>query len=390
MNTSFDPSRTVLLGTDLRMLLDSEHISYGEVHSALKIKGIYIGNTEKSVTVPLLASTLLTPDALSALLERSVSRESQPKTKVSEIELQDGIADWVSPLKEKPIPDVVEKMGNVELTLAPQLTVSNDNKVYFEYEIVRRDFSKDLLQRELRFGGKIVVERDGAALRLDFEATHSSKETEAINRRLISHICQALKSANVTKTDEAKQITFGEFSNEERARFFRRLTEGVPGKLGAGNVDDIELKRDAEKSLPDDPKISWMGDSVRRLRIDGKKMNEVFLVSDESFYRYYHFQKMDISFPLTDGAVKGVCEISFSFSTTSRLGQSDPAAEFVFTPTKFSYDGVVNADAKKRVGENVSRALRQLIESKYRLMKDERAKTEGTDVPKVSDGNSQP
>ena len=75
------------LGAELRVLLNSEHVSYGEVHSALKAKGIFSGSNDKSVTVPLLSATLLTPSGYSALIEASVDRDSKPKVKVSALDL---------------------------------------------------------------------------------------------------------------------------------------------------------------------------------------------------------------------------------------------------------------------------------------------------------------
>jgi hypothetical protein len=81
MNPGFDINSSIFLGNDLRVLLNSDHISYGEIHNTLKEKGVFIGNNEKSVTVPLLSATLLTPDDFSKLIESSVNRESRPKVK---------------------------------------------------------------------------------------------------------------------------------------------------------------------------------------------------------------------------------------------------------------------------------------------------------------------
>ena len=43
MDTKFDIRSTILSGNELRVLLNSEHISYGEIHNTLKSKGIIIG-----------------------------------------------------------------------------------------------------------------------------------------------------------------------------------------------------------------------------------------------------------------------------------------------------------------------------------------------------------
>ena len=87
MKQVLDSNYLIPLGSELRVLLNSEHISYGEVHSALKTKGIFSGSNDKSITVPLLAATLLTPSGYSALIEASVDRDSKPKMKVSALDL---------------------------------------------------------------------------------------------------------------------------------------------------------------------------------------------------------------------------------------------------------------------------------------------------------------
>ena len=60
----FDYERAMLWGDRLRVLLNSDHISNGEITETLKEKGIFIGSSEKSDTVPLLSACLLTPGPL--------------------------------------------------------------------------------------------------------------------------------------------------------------------------------------------------------------------------------------------------------------------------------------------------------------------------------------
>ncbi|EKS5497081.1 hypothetical protein QB888_004664, partial [Escherichia coli] len=100
MENKFDIKSNILSGGDLRVLLNSDHISYGEIHNTLKKKGIFIGDADKSITVPLLSSTLLTPDQFSLLIETSVNRESTPKNKTLSHDLTSDDVDWITPLRE--------------------------------------------------------------------------------------------------------------------------------------------------------------------------------------------------------------------------------------------------------------------------------------------------
>ena len=49
MKERLDIHSTIPSGTELRILLNSEHISYGEVQTTLREKGIFVGDSEKSV-----------------------------------------------------------------------------------------------------------------------------------------------------------------------------------------------------------------------------------------------------------------------------------------------------------------------------------------------------
>lgn len=300
-------------GSDLRMLLNSEHISYGEIHSLLKSKGIFVGNTDKSITVPLLSATLLTPTEFSNLIENSIDRDLKPKTKISALELIDTTSDWISPLKAKLFDsdfDPSVKIDGVEFISTPKIVFDNKGKLRILYEIVRKDFSKEFTKRELKFSGEIIIEQQGNNLKLDFTSTHSSKETETINRRLLSRVSKVLKEAGTTTSEIPNRITFGNFSDLERVRFFKRLTAGYNEVLKRGDVHDMEISRDpSSPKLPDDPKVSWLNQTVRRLKIDGVKLNDVFLISDEKYYHYYYIQQMNVTYPYSVATNEGKCKI---------------------------------------------------------------------------------
>jgi len=370
MSTALDVQSTIVYGAQLRILLNSEHISYGEVHATLKEKGIFVGNSDKSVTVPLLSSTLLTPSNFSELIDSSVSRDSQPKIKVSALSLVSASSDWIEPLKKELFaPDFDATGGHGEFSVSPEVVVKGQ-AISIPYTIRRQDFSKDWIERELFFDGEIVVERQGSSLKLDFVSTHSSKETEAINRRITSRISQVLHAENIVAKAEPDRITFGSFANEERVRFFKRLTAGWQGVLSPGSVSDIEVTLDAKgPPLPNDPEIAWMNQSVRRLTIDGERLNNIFLMANEKYYKHYHIQHMDVTFPFTDGANKGDGKVTFSFSSSSR---GEPDAELTFECSRLSFDDTVNADAKRSASSAVQHAVRALIEAKFAEMLSER------------------
>ena len=372
---SIDLKSTIVSGSDLRILLGSDHLSYGEIYSALKEKGIFVGNAEKAITVPLLSSTLLTPDAFTRLIESSVNRESQPKIKVAGLNLVSENGDWITPLKKSLFDDSFNALSGasgIDFIKNPSLVVTNSNKVSIPYQICRHDYSKDWIQRELSFDGQIIVERQNGKLKLEFITTHTSKETELVNKRISSRIAKVLHGEQLVSNDEPISITFGSLSNEERVRYFKRLTAGHANCLSIGRVNDIEICLDSDApALPDDPEISWMKQTVRRFNVDGDRLNDIFLINDEKYYKHYHIQRMDVTFPFTVDANSGECRVSFSFSGTK---SSQVNSELIFECVKWTHNAQPNADAKKNIVLDVQHAVRSMIELKYQLAISERAK----------------
>ncbi len=356
-------------GSELRILLNSEHISYGETHGSLKSKGIFVGNNDKAITVPILSATLLTPIEFSRLIESSVDRDSKPKVKVSALNLVSANSDWITPLKSdlfKPEFNPCANVDSVDFVDVPGIVVDGKDKIRIPYVINRKDFSQDWIKRELNFSGEITIERQGANLNLDFASKHSSRETEAINRRLISRISKILKDAGATQSENERRITFGSFTNVERVRFFKRLTGGFGKILGKGSVNDMEINRDISgPPLPDDPQVAWMNQTVKRLKIDGEKLNDIFLISDEKYYPFYHVQRIDVTYTYAVATNSGVCRAGFFFSSPTKSDAAKDDSELTFEILKITYDHQANSDARKEIGAKLERTIRDLIELEY-------------------------
>lgn len=378
MKQVLDSNFLIPLGAELRVLLNSEHISYGEIHSVLKTKGIFSGNTDKSVTVPLLSATLLTPSGYSALIEASVDRDSKPKVKVSAIDLDVQCIDWSTPLKNLFGTDFnpFVNIENIDVVEIPFVSVLEKDKVRITYSIVRKDFSKDWTKRELRFNGDVTIERQEGRLKLDFSSTHSSKETESVNRRITAQIFRTLKASGITRSEKERRITFESFNNDERVRFFKRLTGGYGNLIGKGSVNDMEINRDSTcPPLPNDPQIAWMNQAVKHLKIDGHKLNDIFLISDEKYYQYYHVQRIDVTYDFTIAVNSGKVRVGFFFSAPAKAESVKEDAELTFEILRVNHEHTVSFDTKKRLNVQISSHIRSLIEIQFERIEKERTQS---------------
>ena len=102
MSSILENKSTIPFGAELKVLLNSDLISYGQIQNSLKSKGVFIGNStkDKDIIAPLLSSMLLKPTEFSELIDQSIVRESKPKTRTAlPLEIAAKDADWISALK---------------------------------------------------------------------------------------------------------------------------------------------------------------------------------------------------------------------------------------------------------------------------------------------------
>lgn len=350
MSKQIDLKGLIPSGEELRILLNSHHISDGDINSTLKEKGVFCGNSDKIISVPLLTATLLTSDEYAKIIDNSISRSSKPKNKISSLELVGADVDLNAPLKNlfssqfNPFEDI----PNIEVTKRPNPIFDKNNIVRIKYEIKRKDFSKDFLKREISFEGEIVVQKKGTDLAVEFLSTHTSKETETINQRISTAIAKELKNFGVVKSDIESKITFNAFKEIERVRFFKRLTAGQGVFLILDNVNELVISREAStKPLPDDPKVSWMNQTVKYMTIDGDRLHNIFLISDEKYYQYYFIDNMELTYKYEFGINKGQVKIAFFFSSSSRKKDFDRSSELAFEIVSIKTENETTAIVKK-------------------------------------------
>lgn len=358
-----DLDRCILWGDRLRVLLNSSHISYGEINELLREKGVFLDSTDKSVTVPLLSSCLLTPGEFSRLIARSYTRESLDKYKTDKVTLTSPTADWQSTILE----NFENFLGGLSLDPGhefvdyPTITKRPSGELEILYTIKREDYSKDWIERELQFSGGIVVSRRDGDLILELQKTHTSKETDRINNVLVKAVTTQWKDNGLIKEQKPQSIRFDDFSNEERIWFFMLLTGAKGGALSFDELVDIEIVRDESAGqLPDDPAINWMEGRVKRIRISGEKLDKLGLITNKAFHRYCLLVKMSAVYQFQSGATKGKCSVVFWFGGKAVHGQ-----DFSNTELNISIDRIprLGKDAEYEVRRKILRSLCDLQDS---------------------------
>jgi hypothetical protein len=318
----FDYERAMLWGDRLRLLLNSDHISSGEINETLKEKGIFIGSTERTDTVPLLSACLLTPDEFKRLIEKSFVRESGKKYSSDKFKLTAAGVQW----KEELLNNFDSMIGGIELdggrefASEPTVSVDPNGCVHISYSLRIVDFSADFIEQEIVYPGEILLKESGDGLDVEASKTRTSKDTSKINDAVIGAIGKFYKAKGITFSEKPESIIFDDFTNSERIQFFLHLTSIQSPEFSFKEIGNFEIIRDQEAgALPKEQRIEWMDGHVNKIQIKGSDLGKIFLLQEKNYYQYYYLVRMTATYAFKFGANAGDCGIEFSFSgKTSR------------------------------------------------------------------------
>ncbi len=365
----FDYERAMLWGDRLRVLLNSDHISNGEITETLKEKGIFIGSGEKSDTVPLLSACLLTPNEFTNLVEKSFVRESGKKYSSSKFKLTSSDADWKTEIQNN-FDSVIEgiKLGDDRVFASePALSIDPDGNVRITYSVRVLDFSKDWINQEITYPGEILLKQSGNGLEIEVNKSRTSQDTNKLNDAITGAIGKFCKSKGITADEKPESIIFDDFTNNERIRFFLKLTSANTPELSFKEIGDFEIIRDQEAGvLPKEERIEWMEGHVNKIQIKGSDLGKVFLLKEESYYHYYYLIKMTATYAFKFGANAGDCGIEFAFS--GKTSRDDNYSGTVFD---FSIERLPRLEegSKNRVRKDIIQRIQAAIDAAFKHVK---------------------
>ncbi|WP_277373496.1 hypothetical protein [Pseudomonas sp. AA-38] len=327
----FDYERAILWGDRLRILLNSDHISRGEIVETLKEKGIFVGSTDKSDTVPLLSACLLTPNEFKRLIEKSFIRESGKKYSSDKFKLTSPEADWKAELLDNfdsVIGGITLDEGR-EFASEPEISVDANGELRIAYSLRVLDFSTDFIEQEMTYPGEIRLKQSDNSLEIEANKFRTSKDTNRLNEALTSAIGKFYKSRGVTTNEKPEAIIFDDFTNSERIRFFLQLTSMRTPEFSFKEIGTFEIIRDQEAgALPKEQRIEWMEGHVNKIQIKGKDLGKIFLLEEPAYYQYYYLVKMTAIYAFKFGTSVGDCSIEFAFS--GKASRDDNYSRTVF------------------------------------------------------------
>lgn len=116
-----------------------------------------------------------------------------------------------------------------------------------------------------------------------------------------------------------------------------------------------------------------MNNTVTLMKIDGNRLHDIFLMSDEIYYKYYYIHNMLVTYKYSGASNSGTLKICFFFSSSSRKKLSfDKDAELTFVIAGSNYENQPTASSRKNIENDISEKIRTMIKTEYQKILSER------------------
>lgn len=312
-------------GEHLRGLLQNSLITESQLRTLLREKGIYFCESIKEKMVPVLSSLLLSPKEFDILKEHQKTKEDKEKRHESRFktELQVTTQNLKQALKSFNLNDLdTNKFKNYKYK-TPLVTFEEDKEkkqLSVTYEIERYQRNKSFSEQVEFYKGTIILDCNGNNLEIITKNISTAKETLDINRNIINHIRNKLvENRIITTTTKEEKILMSDMSNEEIIQFLLAFTDNTKLKdIKFEDVKSIDIEIDESIPLPDKSDIKWMESKINKLKLDGKKIEEIKLLTEDTNHKYLKCWGLAAVFKYDNTIGKGDSIVEFRFNSTSK------------------------------------------------------------------------
>jgi len=341
MNKSpVDIDRFLPFGEMLRGFLEQPFISKTDLAAMLKERGVFTYQSEKRDTIPWITNLLLSPIEFDRLQEAQRTKEDNPKVNTqtipwsSDSTLIDSVPDNFD------INSVLDlEFSNFSVVGSPNFIPvdGNADHLLLEFEIERKDYSKNWASAESQFKGSLELRKIRQGSEVKLVVTHTANETKYVANKATSGLVKHFKEKHhVKEKDEIKRITFDLFTNPGRIFYLLSLTKNVASSLVVfEDLVDVEFAPDPNSSLPD--KIKWMEKRIDDLKLNGKGLHNTLFVKDKELHPHVHLYHALSRFKFDYRGLLGKCVISIGFPEYGRTKEQKSELEVNIKSISFDH-----------------------------------------------------
>ena len=367
MNDTINTDTLLPVGERLKPLLSKSCISESDMKNILAERGVYIGDSDKKSSIPILTLSILSPREFEKLQELQKTKEDSLKTKIIKAKSQsDKNLNNLIPQDLVKRDDLIDEYDCFDFDTDLSFNMDDQNKLVLDYTIIREDVTKDWANNKSRYTGRVEIEKSVTQGMICFRNEYTSSETEVINKKIIKMVTNHLQIlGEISNKESPFEITSDKFNNIQRFAFMLQLANDSPsGFLSFEAVKNIEIGPDRKVNMPDNTK--WMGGSVKNIIINsekGKTLENIEYISDKQYHEFLILRKVQAQYKFSFGVLEGQCIVEYGFPHYFRSHVRNHSFE-VSVPKIYFYK-----DSKSENSRNASRFIlkefQDMIQQKY-------------------------
>lgn len=367
MNDTINTDTLLPVGERLKPLLSKSCISESDMKNLLAERGVYIGDSNKKLSIPILTLSILSPREFEKLQELQKTKEDSLKTKVTKTKSQsDRNLNDLIPQDLIKKDELIDEYDCFDFDTDLSFNMDNQNKLVLDYTIIREDITKDWANNKSRYTGRVEIEKSETQGMIRFSNEYTSSETEAINKKIIKIVSNHLQTeGEISHKEKPFEITSDKFNNIQRFAFMLQLANDSPnGFLTFEAVKNIEIGPDKTFTMPDNAK--WMEGSVKNIIINSEKgetLENVEYISDKQYHEFLILRQVQAKYKFSFGALKGRCIVEYGFPHYFRSHVRNNSFEVSVPKIYFS------KDSRSENSRNASRAIlkefQDMLQQKY-------------------------
>ncbi len=371
MGQTYNCQTLLPVGEKIKSLLNKSCISESNMRSILANRGVFVSDGTKKTTIPLLTLSILSPNEFETLQEFQKTKEDSLKIKTSKsISLTGSNLNTIVPLDIISSESLVEDISTFSFNSDLNFLIANPNQLTLDYEILREDISKDWVDSQSTFAGRVEIVKNPSDSEITFKNEFTSTETENINYKIIKVVSNYLKANNeMSSSDTLIEITSEKFNNAERFSFMLQLTNDSPnGFLRFQAVKNVEIGPDKTIKLPNEGK--WMEGSVKNIIINSEKgetLENIEYISNTVYHESLILREVQAQYRFDFGSIKGTCIIEYGFPHYFRNYARGKSFESSIAKIYFAKDS--SSNSYKSASRKVLDEFEKLYQEKYEILK---------------------
>ena len=367
MNGTINTDTLLPVGERLKPLLSKSCISESDMKNILAERGVYIGDSDKKSSIPILTLSILSPREFEKLQELQKTKEDSLKTKIIKAKSQsDKNLNNLIPQDLVKRDDLIDEYDCFDFDTDLSFNMDDQNKLVLDYIIIREDVTKDWANNKSRYTGRVEIEKSATQGMICFRNEYTSSETEVINKKIIKMVTNHLQIlGEISNKESPFEITSDKFNNIQRFAFMLQLANDSPsGFLSFEAVKNIEIGPDRKVNMPDNTK--WMGGSVKNIIINsekGKTLENIEYISDKQYHEFLILRKVQAQYKFSFGVLEGQCIVEYGFPHYFRSHVRNHSFEVSVPKIYFSKDS--KSENSRNASRFILKEFQDIIQQKY-------------------------